>query len=209
MAPSSSPVGARAGPPIDRLSEGTIRSSVCIVRQRRHRRREDHAQTDEDSDRDRPERRGGGALVPAIAAQAVTTSDRPDFGPNVTVYDPSVPASTIQADIDAAFDAQLRNPTAQFGDQRHAFLFEPGTYGRVFANLGFYTALQGLGKNPDDVTIQGAVNVDSGWNYGDEKNATQNFWRSVENLAVEPEAGVDRWAVSQAAPMRRVTSRAT
>ena len=152
-----------------------------------------------------------GAVLPALAAQAaaggttaVATSDRPDFGPNVTVYDPSVPASTIQADIDAAFDAQLRNPTAQFGDQRHAFLFEPGTYGRVFANLGFYTALQGLGKNPDDVTIQGAVNVDSGWNHGDEKNATQNFWRSVENLAVEPESGVDRWAVSQAAPMRRV-----
>jgi hypothetical protein len=145
-----------------------------------------------------------GALLPALSAQAVSTSDTPDFGPNVKIYDPSVPASTIQSDVDAAFDSQLDSPTAQFGSQRYAFLFKPGTYGRVFANLGYYTSVAGLGKNPDDVTIQGAMNVDSGWNYGDEKNATQNFWRSVENLAIEPESGVDRWAVSQASPMRRV-----
>ena len=118
-----------------------------------------------------------GALVPAISAQAVTTSDTPDFGSNVKVYSPSTPTATIQADVDAAFNAQLRSPTAQFGSQRSAFLFKPGTYGRVWANLGFYTSVAGLGKNPDDVTINGAVNVDSGWNAGDEKNATQNFWR--------------------------------
>ena len=138
------------------------------------------------------------------AAAAVTTSDTPDFGSNVKIYDPSVPASTIQSDIDSAFNQWNDNPNAQFGTQRYAFLFKPGTYGRVFANLGFYTDVAGLGKNPDDVTIQGAINVDSGWNYGDEKNATQNFWRSVQNLAIEPESGTDRWAVSQAAPMRRV-----
>ncbi|NII41502.1 hypothetical protein E9228_002149 [Curtobacterium flaccumfaciens] len=145
-----------------------------------------------------------GALVPAMSAQAVTTSDTPDFGSNVKVYSPSTPTSTIQADVDAAFNAQLRSPTAQFGTQRSAFLFKPGSYGRVWANLGFYTSVAGLGKNPDDVTINGAVNVDSGWNAGDESNATQNFWRSVENLAIVPEGGTDRWAVSQAAPMRRV-----
>jgi hypothetical protein len=54
------------------------------------------------------------------------------------------------------------------------------------------------------VTINGSVNVDSGWNYGDQANATQNFWRSAENLAVVPSGGTDRWAVSQAAPMRRI-----
>lgn len=146
-----------------------------------------------------------GAMAPALQAQAaVTTSDTPDFGSNVKVYDQSTPASTIQADVDAAFNAQLRSTSAQFGSQRHAFLFKPGSYGRVWANLGFYTSLVGLGKNPDDVTINGAINVDSGWNAGDEKNATQNFWRSAENLSVVPEGGTGRWAVSQAAPMRRV-----
>ena len=132
------------------------------------------------------------------------TSDTPDFGPNVRIFEPSTPAATIQAAVDQAFNAQLRSPTAQFGTQRHVFLFKPGTYGRVWANVGFYTTVAGLGLNPDDVTINGAVNVDSGWNFGDESNATQNFWRSMENLSIVPEGGTNRWAVSQAAPMRRV-----
>jgi Peptidase inhibitor family I36 len=131
------------------------------------------------------------------------TSDTPDFGPNVTIFEPGTPSATVQAKVDAAFNAQLRSPTAQFGGQRHTFLFKPGRYS-AFINVGFYTAVAGLGQNPDDVTIQGAINVDSGWNFGDERNATQNFWRSVENLAIEPNGGTNRWAVSQAAPMRRV-----
>ncbi|MCA2216066.1 galactose-binding domain-containing protein [Jidongwangia harbinensis] len=138
------------------------------------------------------------------SAPTLPTSDTPDLGPNVRVFEPSTPASTIQSAVDQAFNAQLRSPTAQFGTQRHVFLFKPGTYGRVWANVGFYTTLAGLGRNPDDVTINGAVNVDSGWNFGDEKNATQNFWRSMENLSIVPEGGTNRWAVSQAAPMRRV-----
>ncbi|GGN20240.1 hypothetical protein FHR83_001978 [Actinoplanes campanulatus] len=142
---------------------------------------------------------GGGGTDPSLP-----TSDTPDLGPNVRIFEPSTPASTIQSAVDQAFNAQLRSPTAQFGAQRHVFLFKPGTYGRVWANVGFYTTLAGLGLNPDDVTINGAVNVDSGWNYGDESNATQNFWRSMENLSIVPEGGTNRWAVSQAAPMRRV-----
>jgi hypothetical protein len=132
------------------------------------------------------------------------TSDTPDFGANVRIFEPGTAAATIQSAVDSAFNAQLRSPTAQFGSQRHVFLFKPGTYGRVWANVGFYTTIAGLGINPGDVTINGAVNVDSGWNYGDEKNATQNFWRSMENLSIVPEGGTNRWAVSQAAPMRRV-----
>lgn len=132
------------------------------------------------------------------------TSDNPDFGPNVHIYDTGTPISTIQAQLDDAFNAQLRSPTAQFGPQRHAFLFKPGRYNGVHANLGFYMSVAGLGLNPDDVTLTGNVNVDSGWNYGDTANATQNFWRSAENLALIPDGGTDRWAVSQAAPMRRI-----
>ncbi|BBH68318.1 coagulation factor 5/8 type [Actinoplanes sp. OR16] len=142
---------------------------------------------------------GSGGTTPTLP-----TSDTPDLGPNVRIFEPSTPASTIQTAVDQAFNAQLRSPTAQFGSQRHVFLFKPGTYGRVWANVGFYTTIAGLGLNPDDVTINGAVNVDSGWNYGDESNATQNFWRSMENLSIVPEGGTNRWAVSQAAPMRRV-----
>ncbi len=131
------------------------------------------------------------------------TSDTPDFGPNVQIFDPSTPAATIQAAIDNAFNAQYQSSTAQFGSQRYAFLFKPGTYAPN-ARLGFYTTIEGLGQNPDDVQINGSITVDSGWNYGDTSNATQNFWRSAENLAVTPTGGTVVWAVSQAAPLRHV-----
>lgn len=132
------------------------------------------------------------------------TSDTPDFGPNVTIFDPATPVATIQSKLDSAFNSQLLSPSAQFGAQRYAFLFKPGRYNGVYANLGFYTSIVGLGQNPDDVTLQGSINVDSGWNYGDTTNATQNFWRSAENVALIPAGGTNRWAVSQAAPMRRI-----
>ncbi len=143
----------------------------------------------------------GGATNPGTP---VGTSDNPDFGPNVTIFDQSVPSATIQAQLDAAFKPQVLNPNAQFGSFRRAFLFKPGRYSGIWANLGFYTSIVGLGQSPDDVNIQGNINVDSGWNYGDAGNATQNFWRSAENVALAPTGGTNRWAVSQAAPMRRV-----
>ncbi|WP_255987809.1 hypothetical protein [Chitinolyticbacter albus] len=132
------------------------------------------------------------------------TSDTPDFGSNVQIFDTSTPIGTIQTALNNAFNPQLRNPDAQFGPQRYAFMFKPGTYRGVYANLGFYMSVMGLGKHPDDVTLTGNVNVDSGWNYGDISNATQNFWRSAENMAIVPDGGTNRWAVSQAAPMRRI-----
>ncbi|KAA0935049.1 RICIN domain-containing protein [Streptomyces apricus] len=121
----------------------------------------------------------------------------PDLGPNVTVFDPSTPAATIQNSLDAAFSQQETN---QFGTARKAFLFKPGTYD-ANANVGFYTQVAGLGLSPDDVTIRGAVHAEADWFQG---NATQNFWRSAENLSVTPTSGTDRWAVSQAAPYRRM-----
>ncbi|GJF31250.1 hypothetical protein KNE206_39500 [Kitasatospora sp. NE20-6] len=121
----------------------------------------------------------------------------PDFGPNVTVFDPSMPASTIQSRLNGVFAQQESN---QFGTQRQALLFKPGSYG-VDANVGFYTQVAGLGLSPDDVTINGAVHAEADWFQG---NATQNFWRSAENLSVNPTGGTDRWAVSQAAPYRRM-----
>ncbi|MFJ2594935.1 discoidin domain-containing protein [Streptomyces erythrochromogenes] len=119
-----------------------------------------------------------------------------DLGPNVIVFDPSTPG--IQARLDQVFQQQ---ESAQFGSGRYQFLFKPGTYHGLNAQLGFYTSISGLGLSPDDTTINGDVTVDAGWFNG---NATQNFWRSAENLALNPVNGTDRWAVSQAAPFRRM-----
>ncbi|CAL9356916.1 discoidin domain-containing protein [Streptomyces sp. enrichment culture] len=119
-----------------------------------------------------------------------------DLGPNVHVFDPSTPG--IQAKLDEVFGQQ---ESAQFGSGRHAFLFKPGTYHGLNAQIGFYTQIAGLGLRPDDTTINGDVTVDAGWFNG---NATQNFWRAAENLALNPVSGTNRWAVSQAASFRRM-----
>ncbi|MEU6389414.1 coagulation factor 5/8 type domain-containing protein [Streptomyces sp. NPDC046939] len=141
---------------------------------------------------------GGGVAVGSVAAASEEkAAAAPDFGPNVSVFDPSMSTATIQSRLNAVFSQQQTN---QFGSSRFALLFKPGTYA-VDANIGFYTQIAGLGLSPDDVTIRGAVHAEADWFNG---NATHNFWRSAENLSVTPTGGVDRWAVSQAAPYRRI-----
>ena len=120
------------------------------------------------------------------------------LGPNVIVFDPSMSGATIQSQVDTIFRQMESN---QFGTQRYQLLFKPGTYSGFNAQIGFYTSISGLGLNPTDVRINGDVTVDAGWFGG---NATQNFWRSAENLSIFPSAGFTRWAVSQAAPFRRM-----
>ncbi|MDX3485643.1 coagulation factor 5/8 type domain-containing protein [Streptomyces sp. ID05-18] len=119
-----------------------------------------------------------------------------DLGPNVHVFDPSTP--DIQGKVDEIFKKQ---ESAQFGSDRYALMFKPGTYDDINAQIGFYTQIAGLGLNPNDTTFNGDVTVDAGWFDG---NATQNFWRSAENLTLNPVSGTNRWAVSQAAPFRRM-----
>jgi hypothetical protein len=136
---------------------------------------------------------------PLTSVERLTsTATDPDFGPNVTIFDSTTPAATIQAKLDAVFKAQ---ESSEFGDGRVALLFKPGMYD-VNAKVGFYTQLSGLGPSPDDVVIRGAVSADARWRTNG--NATLNFWRIVENMSVIPAGGFDRWAVSQAAPMRRM-----
>src|SRR5450759_1393205 len=146
-----------------------------------------------------------GASGTATFSWAVSTSggscpaqsNTPNFGPNVHIFDPSMSSATIQSTLDSVFNAQKLN---QFGTRRDALLFKPGTYSNT-ANMGYYTSIAGLGQNPDDVTINGDVTVDS---FDGTGNATQNFWRSAENMAINPSAGNDRWAVAQAGPFRRM-----
>ncbi|HTI25870.1 MAG TPA: RICIN domain-containing protein [Kutzneria sp.] len=123
--------------------------------------------------------------------------NQPDFGPNVSVFTPSTPQSTIQDKLNSVFNQQQ---SAQFGTGRYALLFTPGTY-NVDANVGFYTEVAGLGLTPGQVTINGQVHVEADWMGG---NATCNFWRDAEGLTINPPGGTNTWAVSQADPLRRV-----
>jgi hypothetical protein len=123
----------------------------------------------------------------------------PDFGPNVLIFDPSMSSSTIQGKIDQVFQGQETN---QFGKERFAYLFKPGQYD-LDVKVGFYMTVLGLGQTPDAVTITGAVRAKADWFNG---NATQNFWRGAENLAIVPtkDANTEVWAVSQATTLRRI-----
>jgi hypothetical protein len=147
-----------------------------------------------------------GTTVPS----AVTAPGQPDLGPNVYVFDPSMPQSQIQQTVDGIAAQQVPN---QFGTQRYALLFKPGTYGTAAAPLnfqvGYYTDVAGLGGSPDDVVINGSVYVRNQCDGGG-CVALNNFWRSLSNLTINvtnPDFGCysgEFWAVSQAAPMRRV-----
>lgn len=100
--------------------------------------------------------------------------------------------------------------------------------GTVNSELGYYQAVAGLGASPDDVTINGAIHVEpvrqceaNPWDCQQPGSLTR-FWRSLSNVSINPiqrPVGVDatrpfpsgvtdphqmRFAVSQAAPLRRV-----
>jgi hypothetical protein len=156
----------------------------------------------------------GAVAVAATPARSVpAASGNSVLGRNVIVFDPSMSTADIQAKVNAIASRQVTN---QFGTQRYALLFKPGTYGSTADPLdfqvGFYTEVAGLGQNPDDVTINGSIDV---YNQSD-GTALDNFWRSLSNLHINVTgpggngstngcyANTEFWAVSQAAPMRRV-----
>jgi hypothetical protein len=146
---------------------------------------------------------GGGTTTPTTPPTTPPTTGPAlpgggSLGANVIVFDPTMSTATIQSQADTIFAQQEKN---QFGTERYVLAFKPGTYNGLNIQVGFYTSIVGLGQNPDDVRINGDITVDAGWMAG---NATQNFWRSVENVSLYPVSGADRWAVSQAAPFRRV-----
>jgi hypothetical protein len=147
-------------------------------------------------------------------APSATAAGDPDLGPNVKVFDPSMPTSEIQAAVDAIYAQQVNN---EMGSQRYALLFKPGSYGTVanplIVKVGYYTEVAGLGRDPGDVTINGHVDV---YNRCLDNNGTSNclalnnFWRSLSNLTInvmglnDCRSSGNFWAASQAAPMRRV-----
>jgi len=151
--------------------------------------------------------------VPLASAQSVHPAplhESPHFGGNVYVFNPHMPLGQIQQTVDRIARRQIDN---QFGNERYALLFEPGTYGSRESPLdfqvGYYTAVAGLGARPADVVINGTVQVRNRCFQG-ACVALDNFWRSLSNLTINV-ASLDSgcyageiWAVSQAAPVRRV-----
>jgi len=151
------------------------------------------------------------SLAGAGAAAQSSVSGQPDLGPNVKVFDPSMSTADIQAEVDTIWNQQVDD---EMGPNRYALLFKPGTYGSpaepLIVKVGYYTEVAGLGASPTDVAINGHVDVYNRCLAPDNCIALNNFWRSLSNLTINV-MGLDGcrssgnfWAVSQAAPMRRV-----
>jgi len=122
-----------------------------------------------------------------------------DLGPRVYIFDPGMDMGVIQDIVDSLFQRQYRS---EFTTDRYALLFLPGTY-ELDIKVGYYMQVAGLGNSPQDVVIRGAVRSFSKREGGG--HVLTNFWRSVENLTIDPAPdSTNVWGVSQAAPMRRV-----
>jgi len=120
-----------------------------------------------------------------LTAPPPESSVQPNFGPNVYVFNPSMPQSEIQATVDSIASQQVSN---QFGTQRYALLFEPGAYGSstnpLNFQVGYYTSVAGLGLSPGDVVINGSVYVRNQCFGPGNCIALVNFWRSLSNLTI-------------------------
>ncbi|ADR22344.1 hypothetical protein MATR_00150 [Marivirga tractuosa] len=120
------------------------------------------------------------------------------FGQNVLVFDDSMDLDSIKMRLEALHEQQKYN---EFGSERYALLFKPGTYD-LDVTVDYYVQALGLGRYPDDVTINGAVQSTSSTS---DNKVTTMFWRGAENFKVVPKNGeMIYWAVSQAAPYRKM-----
>jgi hypothetical protein len=138
-----------------------------------------------------------GVLITAMSALSGAAQAKPDLGPHVLLFDPSMPAAEVQRQIDKVYSVEQHS---EFGLARYALLFLPGTY-HVDLPIGFYTQVLGLGASPDAVEIDGNVHSDASL---PNNNATCTFWRAAEGFSVKPTGGAMQWAVSQAVPFRRM-----
>src|ERR1022692_1191069 len=115
-------------------------------------------------------------LAYSIGPVMAAGSSNPDFGPNVLIFNPSMPAAAMQERIDKVYATQQNN---QFGPARNALLFAPGNY-KLDIPIGYYTQVLGLGATPDSVHITGNVHSDATL---PRNNATCTFWKRSEGFS--------------------------
>uniref|UniRef100_A0A7S2VZH7 Uncharacterized protein n=1 Tax=Eucampia antarctica TaxID=49252 RepID=A0A7S2VZH7_9STRA len=101
------------------------------------------------------------------------------------------------------------NSNRHFTKDRYALLFAPGEYDGLDFEVGYYVQLSGLGVRADDVVFTAhsrgpfveALNKREVVG-GRPGLSLDTFWRIAENFKTEADEFL--WAVSQAAPLRRV-----
>eukprot|EP00729_Bicosta_minor_P000064 gene64-18190_t len=146
----------------------------------------------------------------AFGSVAEDQPNPPQWPETVRVFSPG--DTDIEDVVNAAYAINGGHTPAdhgQFSSARYAFLFKPGNYSATVP-VGYYTTIAGLGTSPLDVVFNGKMGVfcPEG-DYDMTGGALDTFWRSAENFRMSTSfewmgnAGM-LWAVSQAAPLRRV-----
>jgi hypothetical protein len=149
------------------------------------------------------------ASILSLAVVAYAEPNPPAWPASVQVIAPG--DSDCDSKCAAAFatnGGHVPSNHGQFSTERFAFLFKPGTHD-CDCPIGYYTQAMGLGKTPSDVTFtspRGVYSEEGDYSIG---GALSSFWRSAENFKTEASnkwgTGTGMmWAVSQAAPLRRV-----
>jgi hypothetical protein len=129
------------------------------------------------------------------------------FGYDTYIFNDTDNTDEISSKINEIFEYQHYD---QFGTNRYSFAFKQGDYTDMeddCYNIGYYTQIIGLGKTPYDVRLKN-VKTPAALANG---NVTCNFWVDIENLTIaQTSENADywndsfKWAVSQAAPARRL-----
>lgn len=127
------------------------------------------------------------------------------FGSNAYIFAPT----DNQEEIDE-LEAEIfkKQHYSQFGTARYALMYKSGDYTSTGQAIetGYYTQVLGLGETPYDVRL---ANVKTPAALSG-NNVTCNFWQGIENVTIaDLEDNNDdyfsfQWAVSQAAPARRL-----
>ena len=124
------------------------------------------------------------------------------FGKNTYIFHPNDSREDMKQVIDTITKEMADGRISQFTDKRVAFLFKPGNYDWLQFENGFYMHVAGLGKLPTDTKID-KVYVTTDWLRN--KNATCNFWRTIENVSLLNKDGeMLIYGISQASPIRRL-----
>eukprot|EP00913_Durusdinium_trenchii_P004726 g4389.t1 len=136
-----------------------------------------------------------------------------DSEPNPPRWPPTVKVLSRGSDyavVDEIYEEMKSLDKGQFSKKRYALFFEASEkVHEVDLRVGYYTSVYGLGRHPSETQVRSVTSTNESPH--PELGSLQNFWRSAENLqtgghltySVDREGGM-LWAVSQAAPLRRV-----
>jgi hypothetical protein len=150
-------------------------------------------------------------LVVTAVCSTKAEPNPPKWPSTVHIISPTDVVSDIEALLADAFannGGHTPSNHGQFSTKRYAFLFKPGNYD-VNAPVGYYTQVMGMGTQPDEVLFTSELGVYSPEGDYTIGGALSSFWRSAENFKTMANhkwyVGTGMmWAVSQAAPLRRV-----